>query len=103
MTVRLRGAGSILACPLPPLPTPHPTETSPAGIFSGFVPRGTLCALQNPPSPPLFINIRAKFSLFKLLVAAEILIVGFKFRIRRVGRWGHEWEFSIFGSGAARV
>lgn len=70
-------------------------------LLVGFVPQGHSC-LQNPPLL-LFINIRAKYSLFKLLVPVQILISGFMFRIRRVGWWGHAWpgwEFSIFGSQA---
>lgn len=66
--------------------------------------QGHPSALQNPPLL-LFINIRAKYSLFKLLVAVQILISGFMFRIRRVGWWGHAcpgWDFSIFGSQAAQ-
>lgn len=73
-------------------------------LLVGFVPHGHPCALQNPPLL-LFINIGAKYSLFKLLVAVQILILGFMFRNRRVGWWGHAcpgWEFSIFGSRAAQ-
>lgn len=102
MGVRLRGAGSSPVwhlCPVP-IPLKHPQQEF-LWISVGFVPRGTRVLCKTPLSS-LFINIRAKFSLFKLLVAVQILIVGFKFRIRRVGWWGHEWEFSIFGSGVAR-
>lgn len=72
-------------------------------LLVGFVLQGHPCALQNPSL--LFINIGAKYSLFKLLVAVQILILGFMFRNRRVGWWGHAcpgWEFSIFGSRAAQ-
>lgn len=104
----LGGAGSIAVRPLPSLPaltvSPKQPRCKLLWLSVGFVPQGYPCALQTP-SLLLFINIRAKYSLFKLLVAVQILISGFMFRIRRAEWWGHAcpgWEFSIFGSQAAR-
>lgn len=67
----------------------HLTKAAPAPwlwLSAGFGAVGALLGSVKPPLLPLFINIRAKYRLFKLAVAVQILIAGFISTIRGAGR-----------------
>lgn len=75
------------------------------GFSAGFWAVGALLGSVKPPPLPLFINIRAKYRLFKLAVAVQILIAGFYFQDQRSGTEGSRvflGEFSIYGDRAAQ-
>lgn len=86
---------------------PHLTKAAPAPwlwLSAGFWAVGALLGSVKPPPLPLFINIRAKYRLFKLAVAVQILIAGFYFQDQRSGTEGSRvflGEFSIYGDRAA--
>lgn len=93
-------ASCLSVCPTSPKQLQHHGF----GFSAGFWAVGALLGSVKPPPLPLFINIRAKYRLFKLAVAVQILIAGFYFQDQRSGTEGSRvflGEFSIYGDRAA--